>query len=495
MKTGLSATLFPLLLVLVWPATVPAQLAPELVQKGKRATALVEIRADDGIAFGSSFCIDKSGLFVTNAHVVEDAVTDGVVKLVLNIGEKDQRVARARVVRSSDELDLALLKIDADLGLTPLELGKDDELTETMAVTSFGYPFGKALAVARDGYPNVSVNSSRITSLRKDGGKLILVQVDGLLNPGNSGGPVLDPAGKVIGVVAAGVLGAGINFAIPVGRLAEYLASPVIRLDPQAIAYANRSRPTDWTVEVTPATPGGQLPADLAVSVTIEGGSAAPRKVIAKAAGDGKFKASVVPVPRDPERRVTVMVVIGGQMLQGTILDRDLKVSGKTIALGDLRNLFSGPPPRVIAADGRTATGPIGGLGKARVRLTTGREVAIDLEQATNITVQSAAEAPTLEAVVVAVEVKQGTKILGSLRRRLEFQGAAAAAAARRTERRVAVSGHPVGTCPGPGPRGCSRSAASSTTRSADSGPAKRSSLQRSPSGQCGSVPRRSRRQ
>ena len=62
---------------------------------------------------GSAFCIDKSGLFLTNAHVVEQAIEEGSrIGLVLDGGRATQRILRARVLRHDDKLDLALLQID-----------------------------------------------------------------------------------------------------------------------------------------------------------------------------------------------------------------------------------------------------------------------------------------------------------------------------------------------------------------------------------------------
>ena len=79
---------------------------------------------------------------------------------------------------------------------------------------AFGFPFGKDLSLSNDEYPNVTVSTGHITSLRKIKGELAAIQVDAQLNPGNSGGPVLNDRGKVVGIVVAGIDGTGIDFAI-----------------------------------------------------------------------------------------------------------------------------------------------------------------------------------------------------------------------------------------------------------------------------------------
>src|SRR6478752_4077667 len=76
-------------------------LTPELVQRAKAATALVEIKSSDDKTqgFGSAFCVDPAGLFITNAHVAE-AVKDARLTLILSPGEKTQRLVKASVLKS-----------------------------------------------------------------------------------------------------------------------------------------------------------------------------------------------------------------------------------------------------------------------------------------------------------------------------------------------------------------------------------------------------------
>ena len=173
---------------------------------------------------GTAFCIDPSGFFVTNQHVIEDAAT-GQIRLLLYPGEPNQKTLTAHVVRADKEADLALIKVDGGSGLTALPLGQDDALLETDPIT-FGYPFGKDLALCEKDEPSVTVSVGRITALRHDKDGLQLIQIDASLNPGNSGGPVLDAAGKVIGVVEEGVPEAALNFADPRAPTRQVPANP-----------------------------------------------------------------------------------------------------------------------------------------------------------------------------------------------------------------------------------------------------------------------------
>src|SRR5262249_11337538 len=154
--------------------------------------ALVHLKVPGRHTFGSAFCVHPSGLFVTNEHVLRGA-EGGTVQLVLNSGEKSQRVLSAKVARSTKEPDLALLRVESQDPLPALPLGTSEGLVELMEVVAFGFPFEDILALSKGEFPAISVNSGSVTSLRRKAGELHLVQVDVVLNPGNSGGPVLDP--------------------------------------------------------------------------------------------------------------------------------------------------------------------------------------------------------------------------------------------------------------------------------------------------------------
>jgi S1-C subfamily serine protease len=221
--------------------------------KGKEGVALVEVKSSGGVSYGTAFCIDASGLFVTAAHVVApiNKQGSGGVQLVLHSGEKGrEKVVPARVVRMSAELDLAVLE-HRGAELRPLELGTDTGLVETAQVTVFGFPLGTGVPHELGQYPSVSVNMGRITALPRDERGLERIQLDAALNPGNSGGPVFDAAGKVIGVVAATIEGSsGLNYAIPADVVTRYLSAPEVVFDPAPLREDDLDKPLVWTIEV-----------------------------------------------------------------------------------------------------------------------------------------------------------------------------------------------------------------------------------------------------
>jgi S1-C subfamily serine protease len=119
------------------------------------ASALVEVSGIQGDATGSAFCVEKSDLFVTNAQVAAGADAKvGRVRLVIDSGLASQRILPAKVVRLDDEIDLALLQVNASSGLTPLELGQDAglvELAEGHDVSNRGKPRTYSAEPVRDG--------------------------------------------------------------------------------------------------------------------------------------------------------------------------------------------------------------------------------------------------------------------------------------------------------------------------------------------------------
>src|SRR5690349_10918166 len=179
---------------------------------------------------GSGFVWDEQGHIITNLHVIAEAA-GATVKLA------DGRDFPASLVGVSQAHDIAVLKIRTEgKPLVPVSIGTSDDLRVGQKVFAIGNPFGL------DWTLTTGIVSALDRSLDNDRGGVIrhLIQTDAAINPGNSGGPLLDSAGRLIGVNTAiyspSGASAGVGFAVPVDT--------VNRLVPEIIARGHYSPPS-----------------------------------------------------------------------------------------------------------------------------------------------------------------------------------------------------------------------------------------------------------
>jgi S1-C subfamily serine protease len=177
--------------------------------------------SEQELGSGTGFVWDEDGHIVTNLHVVRDALLRQGAELEVQLGESSSsaspQVFTAEFVGAVSKHDIAVLKIAAEpSSLVPITLGSSDDLKVGQTVLAIGNPFGfeRTLSTGVIGGLNRSVGS--------DDGNILagMIQTDAAINPGNSGGPLLDSAGRLIGVTTAIVstsgASAGLGFAVPV---------------------------------------------------------------------------------------------------------------------------------------------------------------------------------------------------------------------------------------------------------------------------------------
>lgn len=167
-------------------------------------------------ASGSGFVISSDGYIVTNHHVIEDAVK-------IEVLFSDGRQLRADLKGADPSTDIAVLKI-YDSNLKALSFADSDRLQAGQIAVAIGNPLGLQYSVT------AGVVSALGRTLRAKNGRLIddVIQTDAALNPGNSGGPLVDSSGHVIGVNTATIASAqGLCFAVS-SNLSSFIAGKII---------------------------------------------------------------------------------------------------------------------------------------------------------------------------------------------------------------------------------------------------------------------------
>ena len=199
-------------------APLPERIAPDTTKKVKRAAAYLKVTRSDGPpAEGSGFFALQPGIVVTNAHVVgmlrAGADKPRNVEIVANSGQPDEVKFAGTVLGVDRQNDLAILRVSGDQSRMPTPLAVDVDmsgLTELQPVYIFGFPLGANLG------KEITIGQATIASFRRDAdGSLYQIQLTGNMQPGNSGGPIVDTRGVVIGVAVAIIRATSINFAVP----------------------------------------------------------------------------------------------------------------------------------------------------------------------------------------------------------------------------------------------------------------------------------------
>lgn len=278
---------------------------------------LRQLEAERGT--GSGFVWDAAGHVVTNAHVLRGASS-------ATVRRADGETAPAELVGMDPGTDLAVLRVPADsAAMPPLPIGTSADLRVGQKVFAIGNPFGL------DWTLTTGVVSALERELPREGGRLSgLIQTDAAINPGNSGGPLLDSAGRVIGVNTAiyspSGASAGISFAVPVDLVA--------RVVPALIATGRY------------APPGLGIESDARVDAMAARRGISGVVVLGVAPGSGAAEAGLEPARLMPDGRIVLRDVI-------------VAIDGRRVrSAGDLRAAFAGRTPGetvelTVAREGR----------------------------------------------------------------------------------------------------------------------------------------------
>ena len=211
---------------------------------------------------GTGFIIDKSGIIVTNYHVVENAK-----KLLVTLSDNSQWPGK--LIGSDPNNDLAIVRIEAPTSKYDfLEFSNSNDISVGQKVLALGNPFG-----LRQTLTTGIISALGRTIAAKNGRKIEgIIQTDAAINPGNSGGPLLDSEGKVIGINTA-IIGSagsvGIGFAVP--------SNTALRILPDLLEHGYVLRP--WLgIETIPTVYlrriGMDVPDGILIASVVNGASA-----------------------------------------------------------------------------------------------------------------------------------------------------------------------------------------------------------------------------
>lgn len=193
------------------PRMVYENNAQSVVAVSSTVQSTVYGQTREGTSSGSGFIISTDGYVVTNCHVVEGATA---VTVTVSTGDEYE----ATIIGSDSVNDVALLKVEAS-GLPAVKIGSSDKLAIGDMVCAIGNPLGSLTATLTVGY--VSGKDRQVTT---DNSTINMIQTDAAINSGNSGGPLFNMYGEVVGITSAKYSGTtssgasieGISFAIPI---------------------------------------------------------------------------------------------------------------------------------------------------------------------------------------------------------------------------------------------------------------------------------------
>jgi putative serine protease PepD len=283
--------------------------------------SVVSVNVDDGS--GSGFVIARDGYILTNNHVVASAVGRGTI----DVGFFDGTTAPAEIVGRSPSYDLAVLQVERT-DLTPVRLGDSSDVVVGDPVIAIGSPLGLESTVTS----GIVSALDRPVSAGGEGETSFInaLQTDAAINPGNSGGPLVDAAGRVIGVnsviasltpgLAPGSIGLG--FAIPIDQ--------ATRTANQIIATGEAVYPVMGVrLDRAYSGPGARIAADEADAPAVEPNGPAelvglePGDVITEIEGrviDSPEEMIVALRAQEPGDEITIVVEHGGEIREVSLV-------------------------------------------------------------------------------------------------------------------------------------------------------------------------------
>jgi S1-C subfamily serine protease len=248
------------------PLTADDRISPQVLDRIKAATVFVKSKSGADHGIGTGFLIQPSPdrhYIITNYFTVnpgppppiiagprDRARRTPTIEVVFNSGQPGEQTYRADVVTEDPTNYLALLRLrDAKSLPAALDYKTNVQLTETLPVYFLGFPFGQELGSSGKN-PNISVGRGSISSIRTNDRGEKIIQIDGDLNPGNAGGPIVDAQGRLLGVAIIKIAGTKIGLITPAGQIAKLMEPRIPRLSLTSGSWADRQAAVQCTADV-----------------------------------------------------------------------------------------------------------------------------------------------------------------------------------------------------------------------------------------------------
>jgi S1-C subfamily serine protease len=285
---------------ITWPPDIDppteGSISPAAVAKVKKATVHFRVTQSTGAGEGSGFFAIDKGYIITNAHVLGMLESEGrppsKIEITINRATPEEKEIGGQVLAVDRDADLALVKA---VGFVtsfpePLTVRLSEKCNDLQKLWGFGFPLGSRLG------KEMSTYEATVASKRRDekSGIIQRLQINGNAQPGNSGGPVVDARGDVVGVLASGVVGTGLNFCVPgeqvralvsgrAGSLSlgqPYVENGTTRVPVSLTKLDPLGRMRELAVDVWTGTRGANRPASLKEPQSMPGDSTHSKAVL-----------------------------------------------------------------------------------------------------------------------------------------------------------------------------------------------------------------------
>lgn len=229
---------FAILFFILCPLFMNAQtLSQGILDSIKKSTVFIEVvhtfplSDEETSSTGSGFFISDNGFLVTNYHVIRPSLLlysiyfpspVKEINIIMNSGTPSYKKLKGYVYAVDKDNDLAIIGTKDKVQTPFINISDSAKAIETMPVWVFGFPYGEEFSVIQSG-PEITINKGTLSALRHDDrGILNTLQIDAQVNPGNSGGPLINDKGKLLGIVNGMMSNATkMNFAVPQHYLLE----------------------------------------------------------------------------------------------------------------------------------------------------------------------------------------------------------------------------------------------------------------------------------